>query len=174
AAPAEDVVAPTTMLFHGGVGNDTTIYQGATRAVDHAWNELYGCGWNYRKFVGSITYNAAFHRVSQLAVFHQLHCLNTIRKSFYPDVYVPRPGALYSDPEHLSHCLDTLRQAVQCASDIVPLTWVWKTNLSPPRVQMNTVAVHSCRSFARVRDWALPRRVTKLNMAVEKDLKVEP
>ena len=77
-----------------------------------------------------------------LAVFHELHCLvgwpsmfclqpyllnllqNIIRKALRPDYYTdPLSGAIGGiQPkkleEHISHCIDDLRQSAMCASDI--------------------------------------------------------
>ena len=57
--------------------------------------------------------------------FHQLHCLNLLRKSlFYNyDYYHSKSEVEFSDPEavqrwHVSHCLDFIRQRLMCDFDM--------------------------------------------------------
>ncbi|OBT70906.1 hypothetical protein VF21_10406 [Pseudogymnoascus sp. 05NY08] len=59
-----------------------------------------------------------------LGVYHQLHCLNRIRKSFYRDKLLPNDD----DEEfnfHKNHCFDVLRQAILCYGDTSLVYW-WK------------------------------------------------
>ena len=71
--------------------------------------------------------------VVELDVFHQLHCLNTLRKSLYPEIY-PTNNATVSrlfvvaswctnvlfvqfshgihDRQHLEHCVNSLRESL--------------------------------------------------------------
>ncbi|CAJ0547070.1 Ff.00g016970.m01.CDS01 [Fusarium sp. VM40] len=44
-----------------------------------------------------------------LDVFHTLHCVNKIRKSYYSDYYHD-PNPLADQHEHFDHCIDLLRQ----------------------------------------------------------------
>jgi len=55
---------------------------------------------------------------------HSLHCINAIRKALYPEYYSvhdkhPLAEALQSI--HIDHCLDQLRQTIQCAGDLTPV-----------------------------------------------------
>ncbi|EAU30959.1 conserved hypothetical protein [Aspergillus terreus NIH2624] len=68
-----------------------------------------------------------------LEVFHQLHCVNLIRQYTYLDYYSRpenRPPS-FTDSNHtlrlhIDHCIDMLRQVVQCQGDagIVTSSWV--------------------------------------------------
>lgn len=78
-----------------------------------------------------------------LGVYHQMHCLNRIRKSFYPDAYYPgqarhellhhasESGLLCSPAAcayaRQDHCFDVLRQAILCHGDISVVYW-WNQN----------------------------------------------
>ncbi|RAL63941.1 hypothetical protein DID88_003129 [Monilinia fructigena] len=53
-----------------------------------------------------------------IEVYHHLHCLKVIRhyiaKDYYPDAqkFVTEPGMIY--PEHIEHCIQTLREHLIC------------------------------------------------------------
>ncbi|KAF2022493.1 hypothetical protein EK21DRAFT_83250, partial [Setomelanomma holmii] len=85
--------------------------------------------------------------VVQLAVFHQLHCLNLIRKGIYGGVDMSNQDDLMGI-EHLDHYIDMLRQSIICNSDVT-LTTFTQTSLNTP---MKVVAevVHTCRSFSKI------------------------
>ena len=72
--------------------------------------------------------------IVEMDVFHQLHCLNTLRKSLYPEIYpynnVTVSRSLHeakvyfakyfvlqfshgiSDREHLEHCVNSIRESL--------------------------------------------------------------
>ena len=53
----------------------------------------------------------------------QLHCLNRLRKRLYPEKYAPdmsEEGVL-----HAEHCVESLRQSLQCHSDTATISWEW-------------------------------------------------
>ena len=91
------------------------------------------------------------HYIIGLDVFHQLHCLNKIRKALSSDYY--GADALM----HVSHCMEHLRQAVMCNVDISTVFWTWsevkKKALADARV------THTCRDFGAVKEWAEGRRI---------------
>ncbi|KAI0975025.1 hypothetical protein F4678DRAFT_421712 [Xylaria arbuscula] len=90
-------------------------------------------------------------------VFHQLHCLNYLRKKtvLYNHLY-PSEGEGEDQqipPEfHIPHCIDSIRLSLQCHADatLVPQRWAdgW---LEPWAVWTNK---HMCRNFDAIRDWA--------------------
>ena len=55
----------------------------------------------------------AYYSVS---VFHQLHCLGVIRRGYYGGVGNEDGGGR---EEHVGHCFDFLRQAVQCSESFL-------------------------------------------------------
>ncbi|KAI8630470.1 hypothetical protein F5Y19DRAFT_474252 [Xylariaceae sp. FL1651] len=76
--------------------------------------------------------------------FHQLHCLDVLRKALRPDYYeLPNPEPVHT--MHVEHCLDYLRQGVMCAADLtmIPVSWSEKRG----RILQNTEVVHTCRDF---------------------------
>ena len=97
----------------------------------------------------------------ELDVFHQLHCLNLLRKLVYPEKF---PTDLSSSSEkgtdniyHLEHCYDSIRQSLMCSSDVSTIFWEW----SPENKKMmgNLATTHTCRNFEKIRDWALEHQL---------------
>lgn len=97
-----------------------------------------------------------------LEVFHQLHCLNLIRKSTYLDHYKGK-GDFAEDDEgkirgHLDHCLEMLRMNIMCQVDIGVITFHELPDKSgDPWPDFSTL--HVCRDFDAVRKWAIENTV---------------
>ncbi|OIW27028.1 hypothetical protein CONLIGDRAFT_647147 [Coniochaeta ligniaria NRRL 30616] len=95
----------------------------------------------------------------EIEVFHQLHCLDFLRKIIYADYY-SRPENLprtfeVSDKmlfNHIDHCVDYLRQFIMCASDVTPVTSNWVLTHHSPHPDFNTM--HKCRNFDKLLEWA--------------------
>ncbi|KAJ2982633.1 hypothetical protein NQ176_g1255 [Zarea fungicola] len=87
-------------------------------------------------------------------VFHSLHCVNKLRQTL--DAYMYRlEDRVDESPQnvmHIEHCLDFLRQLVQCGSDLTPIPLVYSkgAGFAIPDFEQ----VHTCRSFASIKDWA--------------------
>ena len=71
--------------------------------------------------------------VAQMEVFHQLHCLDTLRQGLYfnYDYYHTNRRGVWERSDavvrkHMGHCLDLLRTQLQCTADIglVGMLWV--------------------------------------------------
>ncbi|KAL4811628.1 hypothetical protein BDW67DRAFT_189505 [Aspergillus spinulosporus] len=71
-------------------------------------------------------YNDPGYHAYGLGVYHQMHCLSRIRKSFYPDRYYPN-ASQHEILHHTHHCFDVLRQAILCHGDISLVYW-WNQN----------------------------------------------
>ncbi|KAF2758135.1 hypothetical protein EJ05DRAFT_500653 [Pseudovirgaria hyperparasitica] len=90
-----------------------------------------------------------------LEVYHSLHCLNRLRQALYPDYY-----DMFSNPndpdreDHIGHCINHLRLAIQCHADLTPMEW----KLSGNKVVLNTATQHTCRDFEKIDAWAVERR----------------
>ncbi|THH30884.1 hypothetical protein EUX98_g3329 [Antrodiella citrinella] len=117
-----------------GFSRHKTIYQGEpSDEVDKAWEDLYNSFGlsQIPKAQARLLPNKTLPILGDeenyavgLAVFHQLHCLNSLRKGLNPEYYRdPVTGAISNIaqedwPEHASHCVDNIRQSLMCASDI--------------------------------------------------------
>ncbi|KAH8901283.1 hypothetical protein GQ53DRAFT_607631, partial [Thozetella sp. PMI_491] len=171
-APAQSVVEYKPTRFTQGFEDDKSPLQGPPNEMrDRAWQDLYGFG-----ILGVSREEAALmpNRTGRLAgttdkyfaeldVFHQLHCLNILRMSRYPEHYrqqnTPEANEIlsYFDDEHIEHCIDTIRQSIMCHSDITPLVYQWDETQKRMRIHGNVV--HSCRDFDSIRDWSRERSI---------------
>ncbi|KAK2593185.1 hypothetical protein QQS21_009114 [Conoideocrella luteorostrata] len=93
-------------------------------------------------------------------VFHQLHCLNLVRRYTWPvSMYNKSWGQLYpSDREnlvasrmHVDHCIEALRLSLMCYSDITPSFILYDANLKYGKGDFNVY--HKCRDFHKISDY---------------------
>ena len=119
----------------------TALGKDPKRAVK--WPESFG--------FGSDAYAA------RLDVFHQIHCLDAIRREVYFDYYYGAhyPGGFNTTPEmhklHLSHCIYYLLQNIMCTANSDVYTHFWTDTFSHPFPDFNIN--HRCRDFDTVLDW---------------------
>ncbi|KAK2050890.1 hypothetical protein LY76DRAFT_529575 [Colletotrichum caudatum] len=100
--------------------------------------------------------------VAVTEVFHQLHCINVLRQYVWQDSYPEGllPTLLkFNSPEvareHADHCVETLRQAVTCNSDVTPFL-IYQKKRSPgsgPSLEEDFGGFHKCRRFDKLLDW---------------------
>lgn len=164
-SPALAAIENERVVFSSAFGIERSPFQGVPNEEnDKLWGGLYDFG------ITRLTANEARPMdnktlpvpdqdggyVVQLAVFHQLHCLNLLRKGIYGGVDMTNSDDLMGI-EHLDHCIDMLRQGIMCSSDITPITFT-RTSLD---TSMKVVAevVHTCRSFSKIQQWAWNRRI---------------
>ncbi|KAH8433405.1 uncharacterized protein LDX57_011039 [Aspergillus melleus] len=80
-----------------------------------------------------------------LEAYHQLHCLQMIRLTFWEAVegrpYTHQPS------NHMEHCFDYLRQIVQCNADNTPLYTFGE-------FQAGDGQLHRCRDWGELHDYA--------------------
>ncbi|KAK1139856.1 hypothetical protein N8T08_011101 [Aspergillus melleus] len=83
-------------------------------------------------------------RIYFVKVFHQLHCLKVMRRSFHDlrtDGESPIPVG------HVEHCLDSLRQDLMCAADDTPMPSLELLNGSGEGQMMQ------CKDFDKIVAW---------------------
>lgn len=97
--------------------------------------------------------------LATLDVFHTLHCVNKIRKSYYSDYYHD-PNPLADQQEHFDHCIDLLRQVIMCHGDVSLHTYEWKDGYRWPWPSMRTE--HQCRNWDKLMDWSKEHYVASL------------
>jgi hypothetical protein len=113
----------------------------------------------------------------QLDVFHELHCLNDLRKAFYPDVHGgieatrwPN-GTINYDHEayqHWEHCLDSLRQTIMCHADVAPIPF----HVNVPAnfgIFPRLATTHTCKNFTKIQEWAWEHQAGEWSFNVSKD-----
>ncbi|UNI23174.1 hypothetical protein JDV02_009009 [Purpureocillium takamizusanense] len=181
-SPANDAVEYIPKIFHNRFDGDISPFQGwPTDESDALWVDLYDKGSSVR--IGKESHDQLLNKTTQIPlagheedyflgidVFHQLHCLNVIRKAFYPRRYnitmVKPDGTIdFLEWMHVDHCIESLRQSVMCHSDIstVPFRWSETSQALKPRLD----SVHVCRNFTKIREWALERHVDVGNMRAQ-------
>ncbi|KAJ8117421.1 hypothetical protein OPT61_g1377 [Boeremia exigua] len=92
-----------------------------------------------------------------LEVFHQLHCLNRIRKKFYKE---SSPVDDKGDSKHLSqwhdkHCFEYLWQTLLCHADVSVMTVGW--NEKQQACNADFAVTKQCRNFDAIHNWAKAR-----------------
>ncbi|ESK95529.1 hypothetical protein Moror_12715 [Moniliophthora roreri MCA 2997] len=158
-SPAQDAVEYVTVKFHSAFGDDIPIYdQEPSKEVDAAWLSLYEYAYNQvprdqAALMPNKTYpvlDTDGQYMIALDVFHQLHCLNEMRKAMYPEYYPVTPEGIHTP--HMRHCISSLRQSLMCSSDITPIVWQWSERSKAAKERSDVV--HTCRNFDKIRDWA--------------------
>jgi len=72
--------------------------------------------------------------VAALDVYHQLHCLNSLRKlahgELYPEAFKGRETPQWKF--HIDHCVDILMQELRCSGNLNLVTYHWVENHERP------------------------------------------
>ncbi|KIN08640.1 hypothetical protein OIDMADRAFT_107231 [Oidiodendron maius Zn] len=92
--------------------------------------------------------------MAQVDVFHQLHCLNQLRKLIYPEYYNYAPSNLHH-PDiwfvHLNHCVNIIAQNLMCSENTDFITLQWVEAQFYPYPDFNVY--HQCRDIDSLLDW---------------------
>ncbi|KAI1105459.1 hypothetical protein F4804DRAFT_128701 [Jackrogersella minutella] len=78
--------------------------------------------------------------VGAFDVYHQIHCLNTLRHNAYRSYYhlKARNHSVMGLPEiHINHCVDILLQALQCSGNMNMMTYHWVAGQDYPQPDMS-------------------------------------
>ncbi|THC95118.1 hypothetical protein EYZ11_005402 [Aspergillus tanneri] len=93
----------------------------------------------------------------RIDVFHQLHCLDALRREAYFDHYYGQkyPGGFNDTDQHhryhLSHCIYMLLQNILCNANTDIYTHFWTDAVEHPWPDFNIP--HKCRDFSAILDW---------------------
>ncbi|KAJ5306795.1 hypothetical protein PENANT_c003G08188 [Penicillium antarcticum] len=98
-------------------------------------------------------------------MFHSLHCLNAIRMKLDSDYYSQHMGhhqtfnqRIQESPHfpddwsriHMDHCLDQLRQSIQCQGDMSPVPLYF---FGGDHIGLGVGQTHTCRKWGPMRKW---------------------
>ncbi|KAH8892520.1 hypothetical protein GQ53DRAFT_861863 [Thozetella sp. PMI_491] len=88
--------------------------------------------------------------VATLDLFHQLHCLNALRKMAYAGHYKQRVDN-NNHEIHINHCADILFQALACSNNVnlVTMHWTEKERYPMPDFSINKY----CINFEKFNAW---------------------
>jgi len=130
--------------------------------IDQAWGDLlYSSGLDLEGEEANSVKNETFEEPlgnmwrTGLDLFHALHCVNLVRKAFDSDHY-PVSGPPNVVRMHREHCLDYIRQQIQCQADLTPVILKWSKRVHLLIPQFGD-AVHTCRNFDRIHAWSKER-----------------
>ncbi|KAI0446906.1 hypothetical protein F4803DRAFT_546758 [Xylaria telfairii] len=89
-----------------------------------------------------------------LAVYHGLHCVQRLHHYIYKDHYYGNltDWEMFTLKRHTEHCLDWLRQYLQCNVDttLIPIRW----NADTPGPVSKDLGKHQCVAWEPVEEWA--------------------
>ncbi|KAJ6451914.1 hypothetical protein C8R45DRAFT_848091, partial [Mycena sanguinolenta] len=159
-APAQDAVEYGVTAY-AITGEDPLFHIPPSPKLDAAWDELYNFGVSQiPKSQARLLPNKTHpipgdesNYILELDVFHNLHCLNMIRKSLHSDYYSEHLMEL----AHLDHCVDWIRQSLMCAGDTSVVVWQWDPEQKITTFQ-GSVA-HTCRNFEKLREWGKRHKI---------------
>ncbi|KAI9786816.1 MAG: hypothetical protein M1839_005047 [Geoglossum umbratile] len=171
-APAREAIRSTAQVFEIDPdisGSSAWLYAGPpSPKLDQAWEELlehsviritdqemHALG---REAEG-VRFTDGSGYLGQLAVFHNLHCIQSLHRFINVDYYFPNVTALEYKllQAHNVHCLDALRQAAMCHGDAAPITMRW--GKSQPIPLANSSSPHECVDWSALTSWAAERHV---------------
>lgn len=96
--------------------------------------------------------------LAQIDVFHQIHCLDMIRREAFSDHYFKDTIRDERRTSHLTHCLHIVLQNLMCTADVGIITHNWIRNERYPteprtRPFEDFNIVKKCRNFDALLDW---------------------
>ncbi|KAJ7062078.1 hypothetical protein C8F01DRAFT_1251894 [Mycena amicta] len=152
-SPAQDAIEVGVTSY--AIGGDPKFHIPPSPELDANWNDLYNFGISQiPKSQARLLPNKTYpipgdeeNYIVELDVFHNLHCLNMIRKGLHVDYY--KDDAMEID--HLDHCIDWIRQALMCAGDTSVIVWQWDYKQNKSTFQGDVA--HTCRNFEKLREW---------------------
>ncbi|KAK6969383.1 hypothetical protein R3P38DRAFT_3243499 [Favolaschia claudopus] len=160
-SPVQHLVEETLKVYPLGFGNDLSPFQvPSSSALDKAWEDLYDFGISripkseaakLPNKTSPIPGDPGYY-IAELDVFHELHCLNMIRMALDPEYYPEWNIKLVQrSREHVSHCVDWLRESIMCHVDISVIVWQWNDRVkqSTPKARIP----HVCRKFEPIWEW---------------------
>lgn len=63
---------------------------------------------------------------------------------------------------HMDHCIDSMRQSFMCSADVSSIVWKW--NEEKHRALGKLEAVHTCRDFDAIREWAIAHEAKEFDV----------
>jgi hypothetical protein len=167
--------------LEGRVFDNTSIYrQDPSPQVDEAWDLYSGeiftvskeainnANFDIKKAVKApLSWNRGEDQyLVQVDVFHQIHCLNELRKERHYEHYFGSKPKSDFYIAHQKHCLHMLLQDLMCRAelDIIAFDWVDIEEHLPghdPRVvpNPNFNLVKECRNFDSLTQWVMDNKV---------------
>lgn len=114
-----------------------------------------------------------------LDVFHNLHCLNAVRMELDKDYYgshhhgqvgkrehpnhdhhenPPQTSIEAAQRDHIDHCMNHIRQALQCRPDLSPAAMHVLEDTDGSKFFLGNAQRHTCYDWGSILDWAGARK----------------
>ncbi|PVI06569.1 hypothetical protein DM02DRAFT_667451 [Periconia macrospinosa] len=142
------------------LGPDGVQYFGKpSPQIDEAWATLLNGIGNEDPFPGDII---------GPDVLHTLHCLNAVRKLLDSTYYYKRPLEAHNRARriHIDHCLNHIRQIIQCHMDITPVHTLYFKEMNTE--VGNFDQVHMCRDFSQLQRFMIKNENVTLPASEDK------
>jgi hypothetical protein len=141
-----------------------TAYYGASPGAEAAWKKLMDPylvqissaeAARISRPTSQISQNPDYY-ITSLDVYHQLHCLNDIRKMVRD--YNSTDGNLGRlQTMHKFHCIDSIRQSLMCSADLSLIHWYWAPQVG--KNFPNATTTHICRKWSMIEEWAMGHKL---------------
>ncbi|EGE02324.1 hypothetical protein TEQG_01362 [Trichophyton equinum CBS 127.97] len=160
-SPARAMQEYRAVRFDGDIQTINPYKGPPSKALDEAWKALYDVGpflvdKEELEAIGKESMELPSRpgkHLAKLAVFHQLHCLDYVRRYVHREHYrIDDSNATVSGIDHADHCIDMIRQALSCSADPTLITFSQKSPFA--EVEADFSATHACTNFEKVHDWA--------------------
>ncbi|KAM3517186.1 hypothetical protein NHJ13051_009206 [Beauveria bassiana] len=173
---------PFEQRFNGSLFKRSPYSGPPTPEMDKTWGRYTEMGSNDARASTSYSLETAVHLeetqnigyMASLGLFHQIHCLNMLRKFIYLEYYKEKTPDWFSQPylrAHADHCVDMIREAIMCHGDTSLIVYHWIDGYKDPVPDFSTM--HTCRNPEAILSWMQKNQII-LSKAVykhgEKDL----
>ncbi|KAI0875764.1 hypothetical protein GGS24DRAFT_515142 [Hypoxylon argillaceum] len=102
--------------------------------------------------------------VSVLSVYHELHCLDALRRNIFPNYYYSNATAKEMEINivHMTHCIDTIRRSLMCKADVAVYAAYWIGNHTmAPSKELRSGSDTVCVNWEAVDSWARTRMLPR-------------
>ncbi|KAF2711444.1 hypothetical protein K504DRAFT_489325 [Pleomassaria siparia CBS 279.74] len=167
-SPAESTVRYNSTYFnkYGHLGGNP-FSQPPGPELDEAWHRLLAGmnivvspKWLDPFGAGSVRLADNSGVLAQLGLYHELHCLKKLKRWNYRAHYYGNlsDAELKEEEVHIEHCLEWLRIAALCRSDITLTTFRWE-GVNGSRLATEYPVPRQCVDSERVLRWSEDRAV---------------
>ncbi|KAK8007182.1 hypothetical protein PG989_001173 [Apiospora arundinis] len=132
-SPANHMIQYENREFEFAFGENRTQYENEpSPELDSIWNDLFSMGivaisqeeasQLYEK-TQRLPHDPENRYIITMSVFHELHCINMLRKQLFPEYYTQFriENRTKTQTDHLVHCIDSLRQSTLCHVDLATI-----------------------------------------------------
>ncbi|KAI0162275.1 hypothetical protein GGR57DRAFT_498616 [Xylariaceae sp. FL1272] len=162
-SPAKEAISYLHTSFNNTLTSPSIFKGDRNNDIDEAWREIttkhmyFRLKQEERDSLGlesemPVTYSdEEGGYMASLDVFHQLHCLDRIRKYVRSDQYTDNANPGDFQLTHIDHCIDTIREMLMCKADVSVVTYDWIESYGWP--WPNFHIGRECRDWSKIVDW---------------------